>query len=351
MRQCVSVSIVYLVAGFCLVFASPSSSQVYQPPGSSRDNPTFGERRPWDLSVRAFLGRNDNVPLVPDSTDFYSEDPAAQKSNYAGLTIDGNYRWLQTNDYLAGAGLHFDKIHYDKNLGSPCCTSDPRDYNLTAVSPTIFGRYFFGLANGMPASVGMAYSYSKDWLAFTRAGREWFTKIHSIDLDFETDINRQLNLAVTYNHSSYDFNPVQAANTRDGTAQTLGLVGTYNIQGGLRSIVLGYQYGVYDADGRNWDITDSHAVNAGFKTHLHGPVWANLDVSYTWEDYRGFSAVGIPAPGRKRQRIGDYGLSILYLLTQQVTLDFYYRHTDWSSNQQTFEADRDNFGIGATYRF
>jgi hypothetical protein len=351
MNRATSLGILSFALCLCLSLPSVSISQVYQPPGSSEYDPTFGERRQWDLSIRAFVGYNDNVPQVPYSTDFFSFDPGAKKSGYGGLTIDGNYRLLQTNDYLLGAGLHFDQTFYGKNIGPTCCSSDPRDYNLTAISPSIFARYFFGLTRRMPASVGMSYSYRQDWLPISPSGLIWHTKIHSLKWDLGVDVIRQLKVALGYNLSFLDFNPTQSTDSRDATAHGVGVSGTYAFQGGLRSITLGYQYGVYDARGRNWDASGSHGVKASFKTHVYGRLWAQFDVSSTWEDYKGFMNPDIPPPGRKWQRTENYGAQLLYVLTKHITLDLFYNYTGWVSNQRKFEANRNNGGFGVTYRF
>lgn len=353
MHRATSLRFFGLAVYLCLAAPSVSNSQVYQPPGSSEYEPTFGERRRWDLSIRAFAGYNDNVPQVPYSTNFFSEDPGAKKSGYGGLTIDGNYRLLQTDEYLAGAGLHFDQTFYYKNIGPACCSSDPKDYNFMAISQSVFGRYFFALAPGlrvMPASVGMAYSYRQE-LPTSLSGLIWHTKIHSLNWDLGVDVIRQLKLALNYNLSFLNFNPTYSTDSRDATAQSVGVSGAYAFQGGLRTITLGYQYGVYDARGRNWQVPGSHGVKASFKTHVVDRLWANLNVSSTWEDYKGFIDPDIPPPGRKWQRTENYGAQLLYVLTNHITVDLYYNYTGWVSNQRKFEANRNNGGMGTTYRF
>jgi hypothetical protein len=357
LRFILLAAIVTLVTPLNLLAQSeaPTRIETSRPLGSPLENPNYDfqrlEGRPWDLSVRAFLGYNDNVPLVPHSTFFTADGKKRDRSSlYGGLTLDGNYRFLQKEDYLLGVGLNVNEVVYVDRWGEGTV---PRNYNLTTANPNLFGRYFFGLALDrwiMPASLGMKYAYRRDWLGYKP--EIWFTSSNNLQWDLTVDVIRQLRLGLNYNLSFIDFNPKASFfNQRDATAHAVGLTGTYLIQGGLRSITLGYQYGVSNAKGRNFDVDGSNGLNLQFKSRVYGPLWAVVDGGWTWEDYKGFIIDFIPPPGRKWQRIDNYGLTFIYVVTDHINVDLFYRYTGWVSNQRQFEAHRNNGGSGVTYRF
>lgn len=307
--------------------------------------------RPWDLSVRAFVGYNDNVPLVP-YISACSKD-CAKQSFYGGLSISGNYRLVQNQQWLAGVGLNFDEVAYSHNIGAACCTTDGQDYNLTAVSPNAFARYFFGLKMGgfdriMPSSAGMTYSYRRDWLQIV-GPLIWHTSIHTLQWDVAVDVLRQLRMGLNYSVAFSDLNRAQSFNSRDTTAYLVGLNGTYFFQGGLRSITLDYRLGTTDARGEKFDIPFTNGLKGRFQTRVLGPLWLALDAGSTWDRYRGKTFAGVGT--RRWQRTEKYRGTLLYSLTQNITMDLFYEYTGWVANQREFEANRNNGGAGVTYRF
>jgi hypothetical protein len=340
----------YLLLCFISLFflAVPPALAQYPP----SDNTSFGlsitHPRPWDLSIRIFGGYDDNVPLVPYST--FCRRPferCAKESFYGGFTTIGNYRFIQNENWLAGAALSFDQVFHTKNIGQTYTSTDGKDYNLTSVNPSVFGRYFFGFRYGswvLPMSAGMTYSYQREWLPI-KGPLIWHASVHTLKWDLGADVTRKLRIGIDYNLSFQDFNRADSTNARDSTAQAVGLSGTYSFHGGLRQITLGYQYGTSNAESRNFDIENSHGIKAKFRTRVYGPFWLVLDAGATWEDYKGFAADFIPPPGRKWQRIDDYAV------TRHITVDLFYKYTSWDSNQRQFEANRNNGGIGLTYRF
>jgi hypothetical protein len=308
------------------------------------------QARPWDLSVRAFVGYNDNVPLVPYVSSC-SKD-CAKQSFYGGLSISGNYRLIQNEQWLAGVGLNFDEVAYSHNIGSACCTTDGQDYNLTAVSPNAFARYFFGLRLGgpriMPSSVGMLYSYRRDWLQIV-GPLIWHTSIHTLRWDVAVDVLRQLRMGIDYTVGFSDLNAAQSFNSRDTISYSVGVNGTYFFQGGLRSITLDYRLGTTDARGSKFDIPFTNGLKGRFQTRVIGPLWLALDVGWIWDRYRGKTFAGIGT--RRWQQTERYRPTLLYSLTEHITADLFYEYTGWLANQRAFAASRNNGGAGVTYRF
>jgi len=283
---------------------------------------------------------------------FFREPDSGRDRNsiYGGVSLEGNYRLLQKEDFLLGIGLNTDQVIYADHTGEGTV---PRDYNLTTVSPNVYGRYFFGIGLDrwiMPASVGMKYAYRRDWLGYEP--HIWQAFSNNLQFDLAVDVVRQFKLGLNYNLSFINFNPkVSFFNQRDATAQSVGLTGTYSFQGGLRSITLGYQYGVSDAKGKNFDVDGSNGFNLQFRSRIYGPLWAVIDGAWIWEDYKGFNIDFIPPPGRKWQRIDNYGLTFIYVVTDHIKIDLFYRYTGWFANQRQFEAHRNNGGLGITYQF
>jgi len=327
---------------------------LHQPLDSTPLGLSITHPRPWDLTIRIFCGYNDNVPLVPYSTFFGTPFyPGAQESFYGGITTIGSYRLIQNDCWLAGVALRLDQTFNAKSIGPASSTSDGRDYNLTSVNPSLFVRRFFGFRYCswvLPASIGMTYSFQRDWLPI-EGPLIWHTNVHTLKWDLGAAVTRKLQVEIDYSLSFEDFNPNNSLDARDATAHAVGFSGTYSFQGGLRSITLGYQYGKSNADYKNFDIKNSHGITAKFRTRVWGPFWLVLNASSTWEDYKGFVVDYIPPPGRKWQRVEDYGAQFLFAVTERITIDLSYKYTSWSSNQREFEARRNNGGIGITYRF
>ncbi|MGR9099693.1 MAG: hypothetical protein ACU826_03925 [Gammaproteobacteria bacterium] len=308
------------------------------------------ESRPWDLSFRVFGGHNDNVPLVPERT-FFNGD---QSSPYIGLSLDSAYRLVQERNFIAGIALSVDQLFYLDDKSAPnLSASDPNDYNLTAVMPGAFARYFFD-AWGRPASVGMAYHFRRDWLSDIGAKDAW-SSIHVFNWDANIRLCHHFEIGGSYRLSVEDFDDNRAAprlNSRDSLRHTLGVSAKYFFDQERRhSFAVNYQYSQNDTDGRNFDVDDSHAIAGRLESNLYGPLWLGLNASYIHEDYDGFVSGFIPAPGRQKQDIHKYRAQLLWIFNRNLSMDLYYEHTDYDANQKQFEADRNDFGAGLTYRF
>ncbi|HKA33913.1 MAG TPA: hypothetical protein VKH64_11910 [Candidatus Binatia bacterium] len=353
-----SVSVCFsVIVLLLLVLASAGADDtIYSYPPTPLSNfPSYErsaiEGRPWDLSIRTFVGYNDNVPMVPYITGCQKD--CEKQSFYGGVSISGNFRFLQTDRWLAGVGLNFDQVGYANHIGPGCCSTDGDDYNLTAVSPNMFARYFFGLQVGdfqrvMPSSVGMTYSYRRDWTRIV-GPLIWHTAINTVQWDLAVDVLRQLRMGLNYSIAFSNLNRVQSFNSRDNTAYLVGLNGTYFFQGGLRSITLDYHLGATDARGNKFDIPFTNGLKGRFQTRVVGPLWLALDAGSNWDKYRGKTFAGVGT--RRWQRTEKYRSTLLYSLTEHITADLFYEYTGWVANQREFEGNRNNGGAGVTYRF
>src|SRR5512138_2759231 len=57
--------------------------------------------RPWDLTLRALAGYNDNVALIPRQTTARGSKGSPQQA----LTLDGQYRLVQRRDRVVGVAF------------------------------------------------------------------------------------------------------------------------------------------------------------------------------------------------------------------------------------------------------
>ena len=337
-----------VVAISCIAYG-----QAFQPPGTGNTGKEFqpidnealrAAPRPWDLSVRLFLIHDDNVLLIPEATIFTGDESAV---GY-GVSVDFEYRFIQKDDWVAGATLSFAQSGYSgSNPGVPFNHSDQNDFNLTTVTPGVYVRYLFDVKE-TPMSAGMSYAFRRDWRS-----KEAFTKVHTLQWDVSVSPSPDLSITGFYSvaFESHDLKRLMPAlDSRDGTRHVLGASGEYWFDRNRRAVSLGYQFIITDTDGANFEA-DAHAVTLGFKTQVYGPVWLALDAAFAFEDYKNGFISFIPPPGRRRQDIIDFSATILWQMTQNVSLDVFYNYTRWNSNSPNFDAERHAVGAGVTYRF
>jgi len=310
------------------------------------------DERAWAFSLRFFTGYNDNVPLVPDKTTF--SDEGDRSSLYGGLTATGEYRLLSGPEWAAGVNFRFDQLGYtDRKAAVPAAAaSDPNDYDLTAVAAGGQVRRFFK-AGDRPASLGVSYSFRRDWLADIGAEDGW-SRVHTVALDLALDLSESMRISTEYRLAFEDFDDDRnqpQLDSRDGLRQSLGLTGAYFFDQKRRAVILGYRYMENDTDGSNFRVQSSHSVRGRFQSLVAGPVWAGVSAGFTRENYDGFVTGFTPPPGRTRQDIRKYGAQLLWLVSARLSLDLYYIYEDYAANQPEFEADRANVGAGLTVKF
>lgn len=338
-----------------LTVVLPAAAQPYQP-GTISDRPQVSDEKPdrkiqrreWDLSLRLSGGYDDNVPLVPQKT-FSQGD---KSSLYGTLSMDGVYRFVDDGHWLVGAGIYADLVAYAKRNHdtAPDVTSDPNDYNLSVISPSLFARRSFELF-GRPAEVGMTYAFRKDWLS--DALKNDFSKTNAFMWDFNISPCRPVWTEVHYRLVLEDFNDERAVpslNSRDALRQEVGVSGTYTFNQGRTSINLGYDFIRNHTEGRNFDFS-GNSVHGGIKTQVYGPVWLTLEAAYGHEQYHGFVADFIPPPGRESQDNQLYRMIWQFEITKNATLDIFDSYLVQEARQREFQVHRNQIGVGITYRF
>ncbi len=335
----------------CLaLLVSSAAAQTMPPAGTSlgyQPQPGQVQPRPWDLSVRLFFIYNDNVQTIPDGTIFFAGD---RSSPGLGMTVNGAYRFFQSSDAEIGLRVRFDIQGYtDSNAGAtPFSHSSPNDYLTTAIAPTLYGRYKFEMF-GRDASVGMSYDFRHDWLE-----QEAFSANHILSWDLNVEVLPSLFIDTYYKLGFHGYNNedffVPSSFSRDSLRQTVGVSGVYWFDRNRRAVTLGYQFTDNEADGDNYDST-GHTISVGVKSHLVGPLWGKFDAAFGFENYNSFLAFGVVPPGRTHTDTQDYRLTIVWVVTRAVSIDAFYSHSRWDSNQAIFDGSRNTYGLGITYKF
>lgn len=302
--------------------------------------------RNWSLQLRAYGGYDSNVLLVPDrSPDF---DPRGKSdSAYLGLSASGSVHWLVGRGTTLGLTARADRVQYlghQPNLPNLTEADDPTEYSLTVLEGSVFLRRDFG-PRGRRGAFTFAYSFHHEDAKIEAIGLDG----HTISASLDAPLNRRTTLrgraSYSWNNYYVDFRPI-AARDRDGQFLALDLGVTHRITP-RQTLSLGAGYVRNDA-GADWDYRGWRA-NAGFTTHVAGPVYARADASYTHSRFRGGFTDLVPAPGRTRENLFSWGLSAAWYLRPNLLLDLGYRSQNWTANLPQFEGDRRRVSAGISW--
>lgn len=246
------------------------------PAGGPAINAYPAMARPWDLSIRASLGRNDNVSLLPDVTtcsDTLSGAPCNAAASYFALQVNGGYRFVNTASHTVGfaisaAGLWYGDTQQTWNW-------EMGDYNILSANPAIYGTWRFPVL-GKPAALTASYDYRwEEGQNVDAIGLQG----HTLKLDGGIFVQPNVRLSATWSLSDNDygvtFPATPALNTRDAMRQALDLGMRVWFDGGQRNVSLGLFYADNDADGSNFDY-DGGGFRGRFETRFVGPVWLAL---------------------------------------------------------------------------
>lgn len=329
---------VFLICFGSTLLAAPSHAGFEAPgPGPVTSKDLFDPKN-WEITIRTFFGYNDNANTVSKGDPFFTGDT---DSTYAGTSINGVITYAVDDTTDVGAALRFDQTVYLS--GGNSGGDNFSDYNMTAVSPSVFAEKRFVVAS-RPAKVGASYSFRYDRADIEAVG----IKAHTVNLNGAINIDPTLQAALDYSVSWNDFSVSFPApvNDRDSLHTSINLSGTKWFDGRSRSITLALGYANNNADGKNFDY---HGYKVGLtgKSRIAGPVWGSVDVSYDMRDYRGFT----PPPTRKRQDIFSAGAQLIWAVDPSWTVDAYYNYSDIDSNNTAFEGSTNDFGLGVTFKF
>ncbi len=296
--------------------------------------------RPWDLTVRAMGGYNDNVPLVADGDTFFLGET---DSPYVGLIIDGKYRFYDRGGWKVGAGMRFDKVLHTDDQDTPTAfNADQLEYDVRAFSPSFFVQRRFSLG-GKSVTLGANYTYLNEWADISAVGLD----SHSIGVNAEIMMRRDVQFSFKSGYFWNNFFVQQPpVSNRDAEFFTVGLGAKKWFQGRSRSIEVGMAYNTNDAEGKNFQY-DGYELDVKLTSQIKGPVWANVTFELDSRDYEGF----VPAPTRTDQEIYTYGLQVIWVIDAHWTADAFFTHSDYYANDPFYEGDVSKSGAGISYRF
>ena len=302
------------------------------------------EARPWDLSIRAFAGRDTNVLFTADNTLFFN---GRTRSLYGGVSLQGAYRFVQTNAWTVGVAVAADKLIYEVNKAAGEDDS-PNEYNFSSVNPGLFAKRKFMVA-GFPAFAGVTYDFYREYQGEFAGDMV----SHTIGANAGVQLMRNLDVAVSYSAGEDEFDvefPDQTLDNRDARRHALGISAKYRLGWHFTSLTLSYLRTDNEAEGENFDFTGD-TYGARVETNVAGPLWFALNASKANRNHEGFQSGFIPSPGRTTQEIYDVQAQLLWQITRNWIADAYVIQTSLESNQAEFAADKQNVGFGVTYKF
>lgn len=305
-----------------------------------------GLDRFWDLSIRPFLGYDDNVQLVPDQS-FFDGDT---ESFFGGLNVKASVRAPLGPRLTVAAAAAIENVWYAEDQSDPTAgvNSSQDDYNLAAVSPTLAATYA-DRAGDVPFTLGAQYAFRFEDGDVKAIGLEENT----FGLSATAQLTPRLGVALGYRHqwSRFDvsFPGNNALNGRDADTDSIDLSARYRWDRGRRSISVGYGFTRNNADGKNFDY-DAHEISTEFSSLLIASLWGRVSFSARFADYDG-PGFGFIAIRRKEQYVFDSGVALVWVFCPNLSADVFYQRQDIESNTASFEYDRNNVGAGLTYRF
>ncbi len=305
--------------GLALVVGLGPALADYESPSPQPPIGDAGVAKPWNVSIRAFVGNNNNVPLAPTLSFFNGETD----SLYYGATFNGIYRFLDDTDWTVGVGLRADKLWHadEQKVANSTVASEQKSYDLSIFSPTLFGERRF-VVGGIPTSLAARYNFRYENADIAAVGQ----RTHALTAALGARPLPNLDLSLAYSRGwdeSFVTFPVAGINSRDADRHQLGISGKLALDGGRRVLGLGYTWWVNQAEGSNWDY-EAQKVNAFLRSQIYGPVWGQVTFAHTYGDYNGFISGFLPAPGRDYEKVIEWGAKVIWTVSPMIALDAYW---------------------------
>ena len=284
--------------------------------------------RPWDLSLRAFGTYDDNVALTSDATGV----GGTEDTFGVGSAVSGVYRLVQTSAWQAGLG---GSAFYNRPLSTP-------SFRSTGFSPNAFASYRTGI-HQMPLRIDGAFSLSRDWV-----GGDPFSSAFSPNVSATLQATDRLLVSTSLGARFSEFQDDGALpeeTSRDGTAYTAGLSGTYQLGAGWPNLTLGYAYAVDNTDGTDF-VTEAHQVNARVDMPLPYAALLSVGGQYARVNYPDFST----SPGRQQDNY-QVQTTLTVPVGREVSVDVNHVYNLNTSNIASFDTSRNQVTFGVSYRF
>jgi tetratricopeptide (TPR) repeat protein len=280
-----------------------------------------GEKKGLSIGLLGGLQYDSNVILEQDN-------PAAAQQqrktdSRAVLSLDGKYRFLQSETTTGDAGYQFyQSLH--RNL---------HDFNIQQHSLTLAATH--DLSSSTKAGVKYTFSYTlaggahfstlNETIPFVTVA---FTPASLTEFHFICDKGRFMNSTL------FPLNAQQS-----GTDRTVGFLHTIRM-GATSSVSLGYDYDAEEANERFWSYQGNKG-QLGYQ-HVMGAYTAMVSASYYDRKYREDIAAGHP---QRHDGVQEYSLDVSRSIAKDLSLSLSDLYTVNDSNLPAYTYTRNILGI------
>jgi len=288
-------------------------------PAGSRDS------KPFSLNLLGGFQYDSNVILEPNNP---STTGQRKKDWRAVLTVDGDYRFLQSEKTTATAGYQFYQSVHQKL----------HDYNIQQHSP----RLAVTQELSGTTKVGIKYTFS-----YALAGGTHFSSTNEtmpfVAVNFTpaslTEFHFICNKTRFHNSTLFPLNAEQS-----GTDRTGGILHTIKVGAGS-NVTIGYDYDANDANERYWSYRGNKG-SLGFQSTV-GIYTASLAASYYDQKYR---EVMSGYTEKRHDGTQEYSIDLSRAIDKDLSLVLSDLYTVHDSNLTSYEYTRNIVGLFVVMR-
>ena len=337
---------IFLAVAAAVLVSAPAAAEFEAPAPGPVPTAAALNTRPWDLSIRASIGRNNNAGLVPTRTTFPVD--GNKSAIYYAVQLDGGYRFYESRMLVAGTAVSVSDFRYENKQESDA-DSKFSGYDFYVVNPSVYLTYKLSVG-GMPASITGSFDLRKENAPHGYDALGLTGKNVRIAGSLQARPNLQFTGSVVRGRDDYEIVfPNPALNDRDATRTVVDLGARLWLKG-IHNVTAGIGYIDNDAKGSNFKYHGSNQ-RLRFETGILRPVWLAAEIKHGKLDYRGFVSPFVLPPGRTVQKVSTYALQALWPVNRGWTVDFFFNHDKYDSNQPEFESAVKTYGAGVSYRF
>ncbi len=266
----------------------------------------------WAIFGKLGYEYDDNVALASDKKQFrrgIKDTSAGRYRVSTGLV----YEFYRSAKRKAGVSYVFNQSFHDDSLN---------DFNYQSHVASIYGAQQF-TAWGRPSEVRLKYSYGHGLL-----DRHTFSSSNFWNITWTGEWKENWVLSVYENLGTINFRNKgfdSSISSRDGFYGQTGVQQTYFFDKRRRSISLGYEFGVEETEGNNFD-----AITNGIRAVLRSPLIEKIEFQtyfYFQSDYYRHFVVS-----PKRNDLGyQYEFRLSRPLGDHWRISAFYRRTDMNT--------------------
>jgi hypothetical protein len=337
---------ILLAGAASLVVVQPALAEFEAPAPGPAPIALAHSASPWDLSIRASIGRNDNVGLVPEKTTFPVD--GNRSAIYYAVQADGGYRFYESRKLVVGTAVSVSNLRYENKQ-----ESDPESkfsgYDFYAVAPAVYITYKLS-AGGMPGAITGSYDLRREIAPHGYAALGMTS--HNVKIAGSLQLRPDLQIVGSYARGWDNYEvvfPDPSLNDRDAKRGAINLGARLWLRG-IHNLTATIGYVDSDAKGSNFD---HHGFNGKLRleTGMLRPVWLAAEVKRGELDYRGFVSPYVDPQGRTSQKVSTYALQALWPVNSHWNVEVFFNRDKYDSNQSEFRSAVKTYGAGAAYRF